>query len=253
MATTFLAFACMNLVLVLPLYFGGYSKPPTPGTPSFRAMLLNVNKRLGDADRVKDFIYNANPDIIVLEEISSQWVTDLASLTNSHQYSVIQPREDNFGIAIFSKLPLAESEIVYIGNAGVPSIVTTVSIDKTKLRVIATHPLPPGGREYSQWRNEQLACIPDYIRSSLPVMVLGDLNVTPWNYQFRKLLKRTGMKDSSQGFGVQPSWPNYNPLLRIPIDHCLHSQNIKIIDRKIGSDVSSDHYPVIVDFVIESE
>jgi endonuclease/exonuclease/phosphatase (EEP) superfamily protein YafD len=216
-------------------------------------MLLNVNTRLGDANRVKEVILNANPDILVLEEISSQWMSDLAWLTNSHPYSITQPREDNFGIGLFSKLPLAESEIAYIGNAGVPSIRTTVSTGRTNLRVIATHPLPPGGREYSQWRNEQLDCLPNYIRPSLPVFLLGDLNVTPWNYLFRKLLKRTGLKDSSQGFGVQPTWPNYNPLLRIPIDHCLHSQDINIVDRTIESDVSSDHYPIIVDFVIETK
>jgi len=247
-AATFLAFACVNLVLVLPLYFGRQNTPP--GATSLRAMLLNVNTRLGDPERVKDVISNANPDILVLEEISSRWVSDLAWLTNSLPYSVIQPREDNFGIGLFSKLPLAESEIAYIGNAEVPSILATISTGKTNLRLIATHPLPPGGREYSQRRNEQLDRLPDYIRSSLPVMLLGDLNVTPWNYHFHRLLKRTGLKNSAQGFGIQPTWPNYNPLLRIPIDHCLHSPDINIVDRRIGSDVSSDHYPVIVDFVI---
>ena len=71
------------------------------------------------------------------------------------------------------------------------------------------------------------------------------------SYPFRRLLRRTGLENSSQGFGVQPTWPNFNPLLRIPLDHCLHSSDISIVDRQIGEDVSSDHYPLIVDFVIE--
>jgi endonuclease/exonuclease/phosphatase (EEP) superfamily protein YafD len=248
-AAAFLALACVNLMSVLPLYFGG-SSAPDDAAPTLRAMLLNVNTRLGDPDRVRIVTSAVDPDILILEEISAAWMADLAWLTNSYPHSLAQSREDNFGIGLFSKLPLAEAEIVYIGDAEVPSIVATVSASQTHLRVIATHPLPPVGSNYSRWRNDQLERLPDYVRSPLPVLVLGDLNVTPWNHHFRRLLARTGLRDSMKGFGVQPTWPNFNPLLRIPIDHCLHSADIAVVDRKVGESVSSDHYPVIVDFVI---
>jgi endonuclease/exonuclease/phosphatase (EEP) superfamily protein YafD len=251
-AAAFLALACVNLMSVLPLYFGG-SSAPDGAAPALRAMLLNVNTRLGDPDRVRTVISAVDPDILILEEISSAWMSDLTWLTNSYPHSLAQPREDNFGIGLFSKLPLAEAEIVYIGDAEVPSIVATVSASQTNLRVIATHPLPPGGPDYSLRRNDQLERLPDYVRSPLPVLVLGDLNVTPWNHHFRRLLARTGLRDSTKGFGVQPTWPNFNPLLRIPIDHCLHSEDIGILDRRVGGDVSSDHFPLIVDFVIGEE
>jgi endonuclease/exonuclease/phosphatase (EEP) superfamily protein YafD len=251
-AAAFLVLACVNLVPVFPLYFGATSRPEET-MPSLRAMLLNVNTRLGDADRVRAVVSAANPDILVLEEISSRWLSDLAWLASSYPHSLTQPREDNFGIGLFSKLPLAEAEVVYIGDAEVPSILATVSTAQTNLRVIATHPLPPVGRDYSRSRNEQLDRLPDFVRSHLPILLLGDLNVTPWNYHFRRLLARTGLRDSAKGYGVQPTWPNYNPLLRIPIDHCLHSVDIAVIDRKVGESVSSDHYPVIVDFVIQKK
>jgi endonuclease/exonuclease/phosphatase (EEP) superfamily protein YafD len=248
-ATVFLILASVNLAMVLPLYFGKPYKP-TEASPAMRAMLLNVNTRRGDANRVKSVISDADPDILVLEEISASWMSDLAWLTNSYPHSLAQPREDNFGIGLFSKLPLAEAKVVYIGEAEVPSIIATVIAANTNLLVIATHPLPPGGRDYSRWRNDQLEKLPDYVQSPLPTLLLGDLNVTPWNYHFRRLLTRTGLRDSAKGFGVQPTWPNYNPLLRIPIDHCLHSAGITVVDRRIGEGVSSDHYPVIVDFAI---
>ncbi len=251
-AALFIAFACINLGMVLPLYFDGQATTPK-ATPTLRAMLLNVNTRLGDAARVKQLIQEMDPDILVLEEISSQWVLDLQWLANSYSHSRVQPREDNFGIGLFSKLPFAESEIVYIGDAQVPSIVATIDTGRKKLRVIATHPLPPAGAPYSRWRNDQLDRLPDYVRSSLPLILLGDLNVTPWNYHFRRLLKRTGLIDSSKGRGIQPTWPNYNPLLLIPIDHCLHSSDISVLSKRIGVDVGSDHYPVIVDFAIKTE
>ncbi|MBW1762831.1 MAG: hypothetical protein JRJ64_15305 [Deltaproteobacteria bacterium] len=77
--------------------------------------------------------------------------------------------------------------------------------------------------------------------------------MSPWNHHFRRLLKRTGLRDSSQGRGVQPTWPTHNPLLRIPIDHCLHSEGIHVVQKKIGPAVGSDHYPVIVDFTMATE
>lgn len=251
-AAVFFAFASINLGFVLPLYLDGHvAESERAGI--LRAMLINVNTRLGDAERVKHTIQEFDPDIIVLEEINARWVLDLQWLDNSHPHSRVQPREDNFGIGLFSKHPLAKSSIVYIGDASVPSIVATIDIGLHKLGVIATHPPPPWGAAYSRWRNEQLEELPGYISSSLPLILLGDLNVTPWNHHFRKLLKRAELIDSSEGRGIQPTWPNYNPLLWIPIDQCLHSRDVTVLNKRIGADVGSDHYPVIVDFAILTE
>jgi endonuclease/exonuclease/phosphatase (EEP) superfamily protein YafD len=252
LAIVFILFSGINFGVVLPLYVG--KQEPTSAVPSsLRAMLINVNTRLGDAERVIQVIHAFNPDLVVLEEINSQWLHDLKSLTPTYPYTRIQPREDNFGIGLFSKLPLPTADIVYIGDAMVPSILATVKTEQTSFCVIATHPPPPDGAEYSRWRNGQLEQIANYISSSTPVLLLGDLNLTPWNYYFKQLLKQANLKDSSQGRGVQPTWPTDNPLLLIPIDHCLHSSDIHMVRKIIGPKVGSDHYPVIVDFTIKKE
>jgi endonuclease/exonuclease/phosphatase (EEP) superfamily protein YafD len=251
-AFVFLLFAGINLSIVLPLYFGQQNSIPL-GESVLKALLINVNTRFGDVRRVIQVVGDFDPDIIVLEEINSQWVTDLKSLSESYPYSKIQPREDNFGIGIFSKVPMKSSEIEYIGQALVPSIVAVFEYDQTCFKVIAAHPLPPDGAEYSRYRNDQLEKLGNYVDPSLPVMLLGDLNVTPWNHYFQKLLNSTCLKDSSQGYGIQPTWPSNNPLLLIPLDHCLHSQEIKILQRRIGPNVGSDHYPLMIDFVIKAK
>jgi endonuclease/exonuclease/phosphatase (EEP) superfamily protein YafD len=118
-AITFLVFACLNLLFVIPIYFGGTDAPE--GEPTLRAMLINVNTRAGDPARVTAVIKKADPDILVLEEISFRWVEELAWLTNSYPYSLTQPREDNFGIGLYSKLHMTESKIEHIGSVGAPS------------------------------------------------------------------------------------------------------------------------------------
>jgi len=118
---TFFIFAAINIALIVPLYVGG--SETTPGdAPVHRAMLINVNTARGDAQRIREVIEQTNPDILVLEEISARWVEELAWLYHTHAHSRLQPRQDNFGIGIFSRYPMPEREVVYIGDAEVPSI-----------------------------------------------------------------------------------------------------------------------------------
>ena len=190
-----------------------------------------------------------DPDLVVLEEVNSQWLSDLQPMLAGFAHVRSAPREDNFGIGIWSRFPAKDSRIVYIGQAGVPSIHAEFETPAGRLTVLATHPLPPAGREYSELRNNQLACLPEWVRqASSPVVLLGDLNVTPWNRYFRRLLREAGLRDSAQGRRVYPTWPAYNPLLYIPLDHCLYSGGVQIVDRQTGPRVGSDHLPVIVDF-----
>ena len=138
-----------------------------------------------------------------------------------------------------------------IGNAEVPSVVAEMETPHGRCTVIATHPVPAICREYAAWRDGQLAELPGVVRrATSPVVLLGDLNSTPWGAHFRKLVHDSALRDSAQGRGVHPTWPAIDPLLRIPIDHCLLSPAIGLVDRQVGPDIGSDHYPLIVDFVL---
>ena len=83
-----------------------------------------------------------------------------------------------------------------------------------------------------------------------PILLCGDLNLTPWSPVFWRFLRRSGLADSSRGFGVQPSWPVGKPWMSVPLDHCLVSPEITILDRRLGPAIGSDHYPVWVDFTL---
>ncbi|MBU0533621.1 MAG: endonuclease/exonuclease/phosphatase family protein [Candidatus Omnitrophica bacterium] len=242
--------AIVNLSTILPLYFGRTTNDFNSQL-SQRILSINVNTQFGNVTKVIKVIRDYNPDIVVLEEIDDKWVSSLQSLSNPYLYSKIQSREDNFGIALYSKYPFTQADIIDIGDAEVPSIFAEVATDNGRVTILATHPLPPTSKEYFLLRNAQFEGVPEYIhKATSPVMLIGDFNTSPWSYYFGKLLKETGLKDSSKGRGVQPTWPSHNPILLIPIDHCLYSTGIEIIQKEIGPNVDSDHYPVIIDFVI---
>jgi endonuclease/exonuclease/phosphatase (EEP) superfamily protein YafD len=247
----FSAFALINLAIILPIYIG----KPSAGTiksPVLRAMLINVNTRNGSAELVAELIMENNPDFIVLEEINNRWVNNLQSALSSYPYSKVHPRDDNFGIGLFSKLPFTQANILDFSAAYVPSIFAGVQTGSNILYILATHPVPPKDAGYSKWRNEQLERIAVFCRDMpRPLILLGDLNVTPWNTHFRQLIRTSGLLNSSQGRGIYPTWPANSPLLLIPLDHFLHSPDITIIRKSTGRNVGSDHYPVFVDFAIE--
>lgn len=253
MAAVFGIFAMINLAVILPLYFWG-EPVPAVNERSVRALLANVNTQTGDAAAVVTMIRRFDPDIIVLEEVNARWLADLESVLSGYKHTEQEPREDNFGIGLWSRYPFLHACIAYIGAAEVPSIVAEIETPQGRCSVVATHPLPPIGKVYSDLRNDQLAELPRWVRQAAsPVVLLGDLNVTPWSSYFKRLLRESGLKNSSQGHGVLPTWPTFNPLLRIPIDYCLCSEGIKIVGRETGPDVGSDHFPVIVDFVIKQD
>ena len=84
------------------------------------------NTHLGAAGLVSQVLLDFDPNIVVLEEISARWVDELQAAMKPYPHSRIQSREDNFGIGLFSNLPLDVAQIIYIGEAGVPSIIARV-------------------------------------------------------------------------------------------------------------------------------
>ena len=241
--------AVLNLALILPLY-SGPSVPENRGRP-FRAVMMNVHRSNTQHDKVLTFIRSSDPDVVLLLEVNDIWMKALQAIQADYPYSRCVPRSDNFGIVLLSRVQFVAAEVPYFGSAGKPTIVARFDIEGRPLTIVGTHPVPPVSRRCSHYRNEQLEQVAAFVREQEgSVIVLADVNMTSWSPHFRTFLRRSGLRDSRKGFGVQPTWPSYNPILRIPIDHCLVSDGVVIHDRRVGSDVGSDHYPIVITFSV---
>ena len=125
-------------------------------------------------------------------------------------------------------------------------IVTKVNFGEQIIRVVGVHTLSPTNRFRLDIRNRQFVEIGDaLLAEATPTVVMGDFNCTPWSPFLSDFLKRTGYRDSRQGFGYQPSWPSMYQLLRIPIDHAFVSEDIHVHNRYIGKPPRSDHLPIV--------
>src|SRR5690606_7139996 len=116
------------------------------------------------------------------------------------------------------------------------------------IAVLGTHPLAPTTSERSALRNAQLEFAADWSNEQNgPHVVTGDFNATPWSHPFRRLLADTGLVNSQKGFGVQASFPADRLwLVRVPIDHLVHSPEFEVVDRRLGPLLGSDHMPLVV-------
>jgi endonuclease/exonuclease/phosphatase (EEP) superfamily protein YafD len=248
-AVALIALAMLNYAFVLPFYSG----KPSPATgATSRAMLMNLNASNGNAAQVLEAIHTADPDLLLLEEVTPKWAAELAVLSSEYKHRIAEPQEGCFGIMLLSKHPLAHEQVIEIGTAGVPSIVADAYLPQGTVSIIGTHPVPPISAAYANDRNIQLTALPEVAQQQKhPALLIGDLNTSPWSPHFKDLLAKSQLKNSMKGFGFQPTWPSGSRFLRIPLDHMLHSEGIIIHNRAVLGPIGSDHFPVIVDFSVE--
>jgi len=246
------AFAAINLSLLLSLLYPS-SRTLSPSGAPLRLAAINVHTANERADLVLDFLRSADADVILLMEVNERWMSDLSPLHSSHPHVLAEPREDNFGIALFSRIPLTNHAVIELSEAGVPSIKVDMRVGAAMITLLGTHPLPPGFSEYARLRNDQLREIATHVRAqSGPFIVVGDLNATPWSPYFADLLRNSGLKNTSQGRGLHGSWPAWLPVGRIPLDHCLVSPSIGVISKRLGSHIGADHLPIVVELWISA-
>lgn len=240
----------INLWLVAPSWLSG--DEPAPDVPSSRVVVANVLTSNHRFDRFLELIREEKPEFFLVLEVDTRWLAALKPLKEAYPYSVSRSRSDNFGIALFSRVPLEEAKVIELGDSTVPAIVARLQLNGVMTTVIGAHTLPPWKAEYAETRNRQLRALARLIgKLKGPVMVIGDLNMTSWSPFFQDLVDTTGLRDSRRGFGVQATWPTSNLLLRVPLDHALVSREFTVVDRRIGSDIGSDHLPVILDVAVK--
>jgi endonuclease/exonuclease/phosphatase (EEP) superfamily protein YafD len=127
-----------------------------------------------------------------------------------------------------------------------------LSANGAPVSIVATHPMHPLSPANFAARNEQLEAVAAFAGDlDGPVVLIGDLNVTMWSPWYRHLRTQGRLTNARRGFGVLASWPTFlPPIMRLPIDHCLVSDDLVVADCRLGPDFGSDHLPLIVDVAV---
>ncbi len=248
-AAVFLAFGSLNFWLLVPFLFSSPGLMTTSSTPSVRLLVWNVNSANRNFAEFSRLLTEHDPDIVALIEVSPEWKRFLHDTMTTFPHQRVEARNDNFGIAMFSRIPIESMHVRYLGTASLPSIsAELVSGDRT-ISLLATHPLPPAGGSEASYRDEQLQAVAKWAREqSGEIAVTGDLNITPWSPMFAEFLESADLHNSAEGYGVGGTWPAFFPPMLIPIDHFLHTGEVVVTRREVGKAKGSDHLPLLVEF-----
>ncbi len=243
-----------TVILALPnaWYVGPYLLPvirdavagaATAAEPQL--LLVNLSYRNTEHDTLLDYVRDRQPDLLVLSEYSPEWHAVLQTRLDEYPHRLLHPRENAWGMAIYSRNPLQDQAWLDLGVPETDNLRVRVELAGQTLELFALHLYSPTTPRRAAWRNTQLERVASILRDTpYPRIVVGDLNLTPFSPHFGDLLNDTGLLDARRRHGLHVTWPSAPVPLWIPIDHCLADVSAGVTWVRTGPNLGSDHYPL---------
>lgn len=225
---------------------------------SISLLIFNVlmeNDRYGDALQM---IESYNADIVLLAEPDENWKNALAPLERKYPFTVFCPLDNRYGMMLYSRLPLHDTEVQFLIQDDIPSIHTQIKMPTGRdIALHGVHPRPPmpGENTRSLERDGELLLVGKAIRdSNLPCIVAGDLNDVAWSRTTQLFKRISGLLDPRVGRGFYNTFHAHYPILRVPLDHVFHSPHFRLAHlERVKNSCGSDHFPVFIKLSLEPD
>ena len=230
-----------------------------PGDDSFRLMISNVLQENTQYDLWLKIVRESDPDVIVAVEIDEKWDAALRPLERDYPHVIRQVQANYYGMVMFSRLRIIESEVRFLVQEDVPSIHATLRLKNDQHVLIhALHPRPPEpmNDQDSTPRDAELIILGKEIdkhQREDPTVVCGDLNDVAWSFTTQLFLRLSKLFDPRMGRGMYNSFKADSWIWRFPLDHVFHSDEFKLIDLRVCDYVGSDHFPVLIELSCQPE
>jgi endonuclease/exonuclease/phosphatase (EEP) superfamily protein YafD len=222
----------------------------SPGAQSLRLLVVNVLMPNRQSDRLLALIRTHEPDLLLAVETDSWWCARLEQLAPAYPHRLAHPLANTYGMLLYSKLELVESEIRFLLKPEVPSIRTGVRLRSGHLvRLYGLHPEPPSPSEAatSLPRDAELVLVGREVEAvPAPTIVAGDLNDVAWSHTSRLFRRISRLLDPRVGRGMFNTfhaglWP-----LRWPLDHVFVSDDFLLHAIRRLPAFGSDHFPMLI-------
>lgn len=221
-----------------------------------RLLSSNVLMDNRDYGRLRAYITQESPDVLVVLEVDQAWLSALASVTAAYPHRIEHPLDNRYGMAIYSRFAVRSGGIRFLLREDLPSAkLELVLSDDRLITLYVVHPPPPapGEAPNSIARDAELALIAHDVHADPnPCIVLGDLNDVAWSHSTRLFQRLGTMCDPRIGRGMFNSFHAGHWWVRWPLDHVFLSSHFALQSMHLGPAIGSDHFPVMVDCVLES-
>lgn len=190
------------------------------------------------------------PDVVLTLETDQIWQEALKPIEADYPYRVAVPQDNLYGMHLYSRLPLADTEVKFILSDETPSIHTTIRLRSgLDVQLYCLHPKPPSPTEAkdSTLRDAELLIVGDQIKDiDESCIVMGDLNDVAWSRTTRLFQRISGLLDPRVGRYFMNTFHADYPLLRWSLDHIFHSTDFGLVEMKRLPHIGSDHFPIYV-------
>ncbi|MGE8653709.1 MAG: endonuclease/exonuclease/phosphatase family protein [Acinetobacter gandensis] len=197
-----------------------------------------------------ELIKKHQPDLVLTLETDQTWQNELAVIEADYPYRVPVPLDNLYGMHLYSKLELTETEVKFILSDEIPSIHTRVTLPSgNQVQLYCLHPKPPSPTEAkdSTLRDAELLIVGDQIKDiDESCIVMGDLNDVAWSRTTRLFQRISGLLDPRVGRHFVNTFHADYPLLRWSLDHVFHSTDFALVHMERLPHMGSDHFPVYV-------
>ena len=197
-----------------------------------------------------EHIDTLKPDVVLTLESDSSWQNALVNIEQDYPYRVPVPLDNLYGMHLYSRLPLHDTEVKFILSDEIPSIHASVTLRSgIQVQLYCLHPKPPSPTEAkdSTLRDAELLIIGDRIKDlDESCIVMGDLNDVAWSRTTRLFQRISGLLDPRVGRYFMNTFHADYRLLRWSLDHIFHSTDFGLVEMKRLSHIGSDHFPIYV-------
>ena len=238
------------LLLVQP-QFVKETTPERAGLPTLEITTYNLSFRNRDYAKVRRYIDELPSDMVVLQEYTDAWQNELAALKSSYPYVIDAARNDAFGIAFLSRVPLKDARIEWFPVRGTPYTRATIDYNGHEIEVFGVHLAWPMTPAAFAARNRQIDYLADELRNSAKTaLACGDFNLTSWSPWFSRMLVQGNVNGINAVSKHSGTWPAPLAALGIAIDHCLVRTPGLIAAKTGGPNMGSDHELTIFDIAL---
>lgn len=220
---------------------------------SIRIMSANVLMSNTEYDKLIGIVKTHQPDLLITLESDQTWQNKLSCLEPEYPYRVYCPKDNRYGMHLYSKFKIKRQQVSELIESDIPSIhILFEDADGVEVQGHFIHPAPPSPTEEdsSRPRDTELIILAKALKNRLrPCIVAGDLNDVAWSRSTRLFMRISGLLDPRKGRGFFNTFHASYFFMRWPLDHLFHSNefSVKRIERleKYGS----DHFALLTELV----
>lgn len=240
----------------LPLAFKPVADACPGAAVSPRILVINVLMTNRQDGRLRQLVTEQQPDVLLALGPDAWWARALQPLQSAYPYRVELPRADAYGMLLYSRLPLADTQVQDLLQNGVPSSRTHLCLlSNHQITFYGVHPIPPITDSYPDGvgqRGRALRKVANAVRlDTLPSIVAGDFNDVSWSATIHQLTRNGELHDVSPRRGLYNTFDARSHLVRWPLDHFFVSAPGRVVALKRLPDVGSNHFPLWVELALE--